>query len=52
MLNSKYIKPFLIFLNILPEKIYNVGNEKVVDTNLINMDINIVNTLRELSKQC
>ena len=48
----QYIKPFLIFLNILPEKIYNVGNEKVVDTNLINMDINIVNTLRELSKQC
>lgn len=41
-----YIKPFLILLNILPEKIYNVNNEVVIDTNLIDMDPIIVEKLR------
>ena len=44
----KYIKPFLILLNVLPEKIYNVDNEAVVDTNLIEMDQNIVDRLRKV----
>ena len=49
-LNSqmKYIKPFLILLNLLPEKIYNVADEVVVDTNLIDMDQFIVNKLRKV----
>ena len=30
-----YVKPFLIMLNILPEKIYNVGDEEIIYTDLI-----------------
>ena len=44
----QYVKPFLILLNILPERIYNVDNEQIVDTNLIGMDENIVTKLRKL----
>jgi hypothetical protein len=44
----KYIKPFLILLNLLPEKIYNVDGEIVIDTNLIEMDVCIVNKLRKV----
>jgi len=44
----KYIKPFLILINVLPEIVYNVGNEKVIDTNTIDMDINIINKLRNI----
>ena len=47
-LQMKYIKPFLILLNILPENIYNVDDEKVIDTNLIEMDPIIVNKLRKV----
>jgi len=44
----KYIKPFLVLLDILPERLLNVGNEKIVDTNLINMDEEIVARLRKV----
>ena len=44
----KYIKPFLVLLNILPEKVYNVGAEKIVFTDLISMDENLVNILRKI----
>jgi hypothetical protein len=44
----KYIKPFLILLEILPEKIYNVGYDTVIDTNLIEMDQFIVDRLRKV----
>ena len=44
----KYIKPFLILLNILPDKIYNVADEVVIDTNLIEMDQLIVDKLRKV----
>ena len=44
----KYIKPFLILLNILPEQIMNVGEEKVIDTNLIEIDPIIVSRLRKV----
>lgn len=44
----KYIKPFLILLNILPDRIFNVGNEKLVDTDLIEMDEEIVARLRKV----
>ena len=44
----RYIKPFLVLLNILPEKIYNVDNEYIVNMDLIDMDIYIVNKLRNL----
>jgi hypothetical protein len=44
----KYLKPFLIMLNILPDYIYNINNEKIIDTNLIEMDAKIVAKLREV----
>lgn len=44
----KYIKPFLILLNILPKKIYNVGEEIIVETDLIEMDPVIVSRLRKV----
>jgi len=42
----KYIKPFLIFLNILPERLFSVGDEKIIDTNLTPMDEVIIEILR------
>ena len=45
-----YIKPFLIFLNILPERLYNVGGEKIIDTNMVSMDQEIINRLRKIGK--
>jgi len=42
------IKPFLVLLNILPEYYFNIGDEKVVDTNMIPMDQNIVEVLRKI----
>lgn len=44
----KYIKPFLVLLNLLPEKIYNVDDEIIIDTNLIEMDVCIVDKLRKV----
>lgn len=44
----KYIKPFLILLNILPDKIYNVNDEIVINTDLIMMDNRIVEKLRKV----
>lgn len=44
----KYIKPFLILLNILPDKLYNINNVKVIDMDQIEMDQHIVETLRKI----
>ena len=44
----KYIKPFLILLNILPDRIMNVGEEKIIDTDLIEIDSGIVARLRKV----
>ena len=44
----KYIKPFLLLLNILPDRIYEVGDEKIIYTDLIEMDQNIIDTLRKV----
>lgn len=44
----KYIKPFLILIDALPEKVYNVGDELVIDTNMIEMDVFIANKLRKV----
>lgn len=46
--NMKYIKPFLIFLQILPEKIYNVKDESIIYTDAIEMDPEIVARLRKI----
>lgn len=44
----KYIKPFLILLNILPDKLHNINNIKVIDLNEIEMDSYIVDVLRKI----
>jgi hypothetical protein len=44
----KYIKPFLILLNLLPEKIFNIGKEQLVHTDMIPMDQTIVEVLRKI----
>jgi adenylate kinase family enzyme len=43
-----YVKPFLIFLNLLPDKIYNVGEVNVIDTTLVPMDQGIIDALRKI----
>lgn len=40
------IKPFLILINALPKKMYNVGKYTVVDTDDYSLDRNIVQSLR------
>lgn len=44
----KYVKPFLVLLDIMPERLYNVGDEKIVDTNVIEMDQEIIAKLRKV----
>lgn len=44
----KYLKPFLVYLEILPDKIYNVGNAEVIWTDDYPMDQEIINILRKL----
>lgn len=41
-----YVKPFMILMNILPDKIHNVGGETMVMTDSIPMDENIIRALR------
>jgi hypothetical protein len=43
-----YVKPFLVMLNVLPEKLYNIKNENIIDTSLISMDERIIEALRKL----
>lgn len=44
----KYVKPFLVFLEILPEKIYNVNDKSIIHTDEIEMDETIVAKLRKV----
>lgn len=44
----KYIKPFLLLLNILPQFIHNVGGENIINTDCIQMDPVIVEALRKI----
>lgn len=45
----KYVKPFLILLNVLPSKIFNVKDDHIIDLDLIPMDEHIIQALREVS---
>lgn len=45
----KYIKPFLVLLNILPDRVYNVGKQgNVYITDDIEMDTTIIEALRKI----
>jgi hypothetical protein len=48
-LQFKYVKPFLVLLNIMPERLLNVKDEKFIDTDTISMDETIIKQLRVLS---
>ena len=42
------VKPFLVMMNVLTEKIYNVGDEEIVNTDSIIMDNNVIKALRKI----
>ena len=42
------IKPFLVTIGIMPRQFINIGNEEIIDTDLIPMDQNVVERLRVL----
>ena len=44
----KYLRPFLEYIGILPEHIYNVKTERVIDTQNIPLDQGIIDALRKL----
>jgi hypothetical protein len=44
----KYLKPFLILMNILPEKMYNIRDEKIIEIDMIPMDDRIIEVLRNV----
>lgn len=43
-----YIKPFLLLLDILPEKVYGVGTEQVIHTDVIEMNNVVIEALRKI----
>jgi hypothetical protein len=43
-----HIMPFLVLLNVLPDKLYNIGEATVVDLDMITMDAVIVERLRKI----
>jgi hypothetical protein len=44
----KCLKPFMILLNMLPDRLYNVGENKIINTDLVPMDNKIVEALRKI----
>lgn len=44
----KYIKPFLIFLDIFPDRILNIDEEDSINTDCIEMDQGIIEALRKI----
>lgn len=47
----KYLKPFLILLNIMPETVFNIGPEgKNIHTDEIPMDSEVITILRKYEK--
>ena len=43
------IKPFLVMLNIMPNKILNIKDEEIIDLDLIGLDPKIVEALRVIN---
>jgi hypothetical protein len=46
---AEYIKPFLLFIDRLPETIHNIGDIEYLNTDLIDMDEGIIEALRRIS---
>ena len=47
----QYVKPFLVFIDALPPIIRKVGEEDIVYTDTIPMDINIIKALRKIKDE-
>lgn len=47
---QRYIKPFLLLLNILPARLHNIDGVEVINTDCIEMDIGIINALRKIDR--
>ena len=45
----KYVKPFLILLNVLPEKLHNIGNQTIINMDDVPMDEVIITKLRAIN---
>ena len=43
------LKPFLVMLNIMPNKLLNIKEESIIETNLIGLDQTIVEALRVIN---
>lgn len=43
-----YIKPFLILLHILPDKVLGIKNQRIIYTDMITMDHHIIEVLRTI----
>lgn len=46
----KYIKPFLVLLNILPSRLYNIKSDQIINTDEIELDLGIVEILRKITR--
>lgn len=44
----KYVKPFLIMINALPDVLYNVGKYDKIYTDTILMDDGVIRALRKI----
>ena len=44
----EYLKPFLLLLDVLPDRLYNIRDEKIIDIDMIPMDQKIVAELRNI----
>jgi hypothetical protein len=47
----KYIKPFLVMLNILQDRIFNIKEESIIDTDLIEIDDGVIRILRNANAE-
>jgi len=47
----KYIKPFLVMLNILQDRIFNIKEESIIDIDLIEIDDGVIRILRNANAE-
>lgn len=47
----QFVKPFLVLIDAMPSVLYNVGDEDIVYTDSIPMDINIIKALRKINNE-
>ena len=45
----QYLKPFLVMLNVMPSRLLNIKDEKIIDLDSISLDKTIVEALRVIN---